>query len=45
MNEEAMPVHPCTRAEQLLPEYWQGELNAAGRAWSRAAPRNLRRLR
>jgi hypothetical protein len=32
MNEEAMPVHPCTRAEQLLPEYWQGELNAAGRA-------------
>jgi HEAT repeats/Putative zinc-finger len=32
MNEEAMPVHPCARAEELLPEYWQGELNAAGRA-------------
>src|ERR1700686_2126226 len=33
MTEEAMPVNPCARAGQLLPEYWQDELNAEGRVW------------
>jgi hypothetical protein len=33
MTEEAMPVKPCALAEQLLPEYWQEELNADNRAW------------
>jgi hypothetical protein len=33
MTEQAIPGNPCTRAEELLPEYWQGELNGDGCVW------------
>jgi hypothetical protein len=33
MNEQVAPDNPCARAEERLPDYWQGTLGPADRAW------------